>query len=222
MTPLPWPLSPPPLGLDPTRPLNMRERLLGICPAFVEASLREVERMRLTAAKAEQRFLERVEVDAGGSDLGPAHRRRLRTVEVETIADPDAPNRSVRRARVADPIARMVSRGELTRRHEAAANALRALVEATGLPSSSPLCRLGMPPGGYAVGLHPVGHGRATKALGRALTAAWPFGGLVVWVAFDGGTLDGFAASRGVRRADVPDWLKTGLTALADHFGCAP
>lgn len=221
MTPLPRPLSAPPLGLDPSRPLNKRARLDWICPGFVDAAVREMERMRQSAAKAEERFARRDRPETGTSDLGPRHRRRQGRVEVETIADPDSPNLTVRRGRVADPVARMVARGDLTRRHGGAANALRGLVELTGEGSCSPLTRLGMPRGGGgAMRLYPVGSNGAIAALERALRVAWPYGALVTWVAIDGLSLDAFARSREVRREEVPAWLKAGLTALADHFGC--
>lgn len=172
------------------------------------------------AIAAEARFAGRaVRLPAPVGDFGPDIRQKQRRVVIGDAADVDDPNRTIRRARIADPIARMVKRGELSARHEAAVAALRALAEEAGHGSKSSIATLGEARGGSRVpAMPPVARGRAAIACERALRLTWPYAHVVAWVALDCRTLEGFARARGIRREDAPRWLRAGLDLLARHF----
>lgn len=219
-------LSDPPLGLDPSRPASRLERILSIAPGFADAAKLAIAQRHAAALAEEERHRASLNAPvptAGDNDLGPEHNLRRRRVVVVDALDPAQPRVTIRRAVVADPIARMVSRGELQPRHLEAAELLRDLVALAEAGSPSALTRLGQPGGGSAASREDAYRvGTAHAALERAWRACWPYGPVVAWVALGRNTIEAFALARKVRRSEVPGWLRTGMTLLADHFGCDP
>jgi len=152
-------------------------------------------------------------------DFGPEHGIASKRVEIVDGADPDSPNRTIRRARVADPIARMRVRGEISQDAADAAAELRQLAEAAQYASRSSLGSLDRVGGGApGAGMPPPSVARAAAKLARAYAAAWPFGPVLLWVVIENRTIGSFARDRGVKPTDVSLWLRAGLQALSTHF----
>lgn len=159
------------------------------------------------------------------SDFGPELRLARREVVVEDAPDPDRPRRTIRRARVADPLSRMAKRGELSARHLAAAEALRALHGRCGFGGpGSPMDRLGMPSAPAAApGAGPLGAAEllARGELRRVLLGLSTFGPVVRWVVLDGGRLDDFARASRRRRQAISLHFHDAMEALASWWDTA-
>lgn len=152
-------------------------------------------------------------------DFGAEHRLRQQRVVIVDVADLNDPQRTIRRATVADPILRMYKRGELRMDHWGAAGALRDLAESSWEGSRSAMASLGEARAPWSNFLPPpTKRGRATIAFERALRLTWPYAHVVAWVVLDNRTLDAFAKARNIRREDASLWLRMGLDLLSDHF----
>jgi len=163
-----------------------------------------------------------------GSDLGPGLRRRpvrdgaggvLREPDVEVsdrAADPDNPNRRLRRAYRVDPVELLRRSGALGSREVEAAEELRDCLE-----------RLVVSGGGDGAGISPSGYPtepisdsqmRASKRVreARALLgpALWPG---VIWTCM-GGTVRGYCEVARIDRRRGTDIVVMGLQRLAVHF----
>lgn len=225
-----------PLGLDPARPARTLDRLEWICPGFVALAREAVARGRQATigtrvVRGEPASL----VERTGADYGPAfqHQSVMLVTDdgkrVELLAPrlevvdgphPEQPNVSVRRARVADPLRRMLKRGEIEARHRVAAEHLRRLYE-TGI---SPHLPSGLAPkvagalfgGAYEYASDALSCRRKVQA---AIFAVEPDGAAITFCVLSYGTLDGYSAANRIRRQDAGQSLRRGLEALAHHFG---
>lgn len=170
-----------------------------------------------------------------GPDTGPAHQRRSRRLIVVDAVDPAQPTGPrIRRARLRDPLRRMVRTGAIEYRLYVAADEFREDLEradgvrdqaealaralsrlATGLPAPPPLH-----PHSYSHEGVPgqwTSQQRVQKAWQQAigLVAA----GVVHWVVISRGTLTDYATCKGVRRSAAAATLKSALGRLADFYG---
>lgn len=229
-------LSPMPLGLEPDRPTSSVARIMSIAPAFAEEAQRAIKTHRAQQREAQLRQAERVGMrDAAAwgrapdhADYGPGHQYqriagRHARVEVVDSPDPANPRRTVRRARVADPLRGMVLRGSLQARHALAARRFREDVETAGDVYSS---RDLMLPGGTGGGCPgPVVATAAARRVERAVLAmiAPPNGlghlTIFVAIAMERWTIRDLALRLAMRRARLTEVLREAVEALANHYG---
>ena len=203
-------------------------------PLRADPSLETVARIRsdrLAAYPAQIARAARVGADDGprtARDTGPAIRSRkirakhgevLREADVEIVdgADPDRPNRTLRRGRRIDPLTALRARGIITAAEQEAVERLREQLEAAD-PSM---------PGGAESEIHLPGYQRMgisdrqinARTASREAISAIPFlhRAAVIWLTF-GGTVERYAAYAHLRRATAQDHMKTGLARLKDHY----
>jgi hypothetical protein len=160
-----------------------------------------------------------------GLRLAPVHGRRrtgvLRDADawIEDGADPDNPNRTVRRARRADPLVPLQRAGKVSSRQCAAAECLREDLEQAECRSST---------SGFSDAPTAAHHQRvgisdrqleSSTRVRRALLYVSGANQLVVlWVAV-GGSLDGYLRyARERRDGSVSDRLAGGLEQLANYY----
>lgn len=136
-------------------------------------------------------------------------------VVVEDAADPDAPNRTIRRARRSDPLRLM----GMSDREWAAAERLRAdfdlsqgYREGDGMP-----VRVDTSPRG-SVEFTDMQLDAQTSLTG-ALMRAWPYHDVLFGVVLEWKPLDVVARERRMRRERVPEWLRLGLARLTEFYG---
>lgn len=152
------------------------------------------------------------------ADFGPSLRRKRGEVVVEDVADPDRPNATIRRARVAWVPDLWLARGTIGQREHAAATRLvrsyevgilgareRAIVRisfARSTPAGLPDVRLACA----------SDYQRAMQAVGPKLSAA------LSWCVLSTGTIEGWAECKGWHRDRAAGYLLAALARLADHY----
>ena len=224
---LPWPRDPrAPRG---SRRTGHRQR------QAADAAMPEAIRQTRIGARAEQvARARRVGRDYGivatcdygpGLRLEPVHAHdgallREADVMVADAPDPDAPKRTIRRARRTDHLLSLLREGTIDRRQADAGELLYNAMERAqcSLPAVS-RSEVHVPPWDRtAISEQQLKARRhvdsALAALDNAVTPA------VLWV-LDGGTIRGYAAFAHVRHMTVADLLCRGLSALADHYRLA-
>ena len=182
----------------------------------------------VTASRKKWRQPPALEEVAGRLDHGPVHQRKSRRLEVVDARDPSRPNGGlIRRARVRDPLRRMVKAGHLSYRLYVAADQFRddcqkavggrdmadaLAAAAAGLPTSSPPWTRSNDalPGQYEAG--------------RRVEDAWRYaigivaGGVFSWVVISLGTLQDYERCKGMRKGQAAETLRAALERLADHY----
>ncbi|MDT8330190.1 DUF6456 domain-containing protein [Roseomonas gilardii] len=201
---------------------------------LVEREIRAIrDKAASEALSRAQAVAQTEEVGGKRGDHGPAHQRRRRRLEVVDALDPANPNGPrIRRARLRDPLRRMVKTGTLPFRLFVAAEVFRedcakadggedagesfgrALERAAnGVPPEPPLSPWMRgnegKPGQWAAGERVR---RALQAIGIVA------GGVFSWVVISRGTLDDYCRCKGARRQDVGETLRRALARLADHY----
>jgi hypothetical protein len=213
-------------------------------PADRAAVVVGIRRRRAEEGRAAVARAARVGRDLGvidRADFGPGillqalweRGRRLRGPEVAVehdVAEPDRPNRRMRRARRVDPLDALArvdpatGRRTIDRRQYEAAERLRddaeraeAMTGGAGFGEAHVDCSL-------TTGRVDLARLKALAAL-RCAIAAMRRGAdgelactVVTWVVLGGGTIEGYARHARMRRAAVPALLCAGLDRLADHY----
>jgi hypothetical protein len=170
-----------------------------------------------------------------GADLGPAHQRRSRRLIAVDAVDPAQPKGPrIRRARLRDPLRRMVKTGAIDYRLYVAADEFREDLDradgvrdqaealaralsrmATGLPAPPPR--------------HPHTHSNEGApgqwAAQQRVQRAWRqaiglvAAGVFHWVVISRGTLTDYTKVKGLRNGAAGVTLKAALERLADFYG---
>lgn len=166
-------------------------------------------------------------------DFGPAHQRESGTRRIEVVTAHDAgegadPNRTIRRARVADPLRKMVRAGMPYRCFLAAERFRRDLEMAQagrGVGSQlRPKVNVG-PPAGADMPLGALAAADRVRVVWQdviGLVDSGVFAWCVVPREAAGavfGTLDDYARHVCIRRERASDQLIAALQRLADHYG---
>jgi hypothetical protein len=214
----------------PELPGARQQRIKAKVPLFFAMVGQAIRDGRAAGRAAELARCAQIGVDTGrteSGDFGPGIRQstirdggimlRAADVQLEYGPDPDKPNATVRRARLADPLEVLYLAATISGRQMDAGKELRSQVEAVqgGIPCASNAAPRGS--GGSKAGISEWqvdACKRARQALAAVPKASRP---VVLWVVL-GGTLDGFAAFAHVRRRDAARHLPEGLEAIADHF----
>ena len=201
---------------------------------LVEREIRAIRTEAVSEALSRAQAVAQTE-EVGGKrgDHGPAHQRRRRRLEVVDAMDPANPNGPrIRRARLRDPLRRMVKTGTLPFRLFVAAEVFRedcakadggedagesfgrALDRAAnGVPPEPPLSPWMRgnegKPGQWAAGERVR---RAVQVVGIVA------GGVFSWVVISRGTLDDYDRCKGQEKGAGSRVLKAALLRLADHY----
>lgn len=220
----------PRIDAAPAIDAGLRRRTHAIAGGFVEAELRAQREQREEAAIARAAGVAQPEPHPQNrddrlraADHGPAHQRRSRRLEVVEGVDPEHPSGvSIRRARVRDPLRRMVRTGYLEYRCFLAAERFRADLEAANGAVDSPFASGGSAPPWQRTNLRP----RQIAAI-RAAMRAWQdaiglvAAGVVSWVVVSHGTVRDYEACRRMRNGEAGRMLRDALIRLADLYGVA-
>ena len=227
-------------GVAASRANMVRQRSFMVAGGYIERENRAEHLARAQAEMDRARSVAEPESHPDAKDLrlrsrdaGPAHQRRTRRIEVVDAVDPSQPDGPrIRRARLRDPLRRMVRAGHLPYRlyyaaeefredleraeggqdpDEALARALRRAEEGAPPPASAPWLRSNhAAPGQFSA---VVRIKRAWRdAVGQVAA------GVFHWVVISRGTLDDYSTCKGVRRADAAATLKAALSRLADTY----
>lgn len=153
------------------------------------------------------------------TDIGPRIRMERGEVIVLSVADPDAPNRTIRRGRVVWCPDVLLSNGTITAEHHAAATRLHDSYSLGVLGARDRLAvyvdRTGAPSGFADAQLAAARDYRETaQAVGQVAMAA------LSWCVLSHGTVAGWAACRGWQPAKAQGYLLAALDRLAEHY-CA-
>jgi hypothetical protein len=170
-----------------------------------------------------------------GPDLGPAHQRRSRRLEAVDAVDPAHPKGArIRRARLRDPLRRMVRTGAIPYRLYFGAEEFREDLEKSegGRDQAEVLARAlsrlatGTPP---PPPRHPWTHSNegapgqwsAQQRVQRAWQQAIGLvaGGVFHWVVISRGTLADYTTTKRMRKGAAAATLKAALERLADFYG---
>ena len=152
------------------------------------------------------------------ADLGPRIRQERGEVVALDAPDPDAPNRTIRRARVVWCPDVLLSNNTISQAHHAAAtrlhdayalgvigarHRLEAYVDRTGAPAGYADARLA------AV----RDYQQAAQAVGQVAMAA------LAWCVISHGSVAGWAECRGWSKDRAGGYLLAALDRLAEHYG---
>lgn len=208
----PWPVDAARPLKAPRPPPGLGKRVPPGAMGLVIAATRRTERRRKPLAH-----------HYGAADVGPTLRLepvegwREADVSVETVRDPAAPSRVIRRAVRADPLLALLRARSITTREFEAAEALRFSLEAltpplgqTGGLSVQTAAFLRKPISVVSLEACKIAR-EAAAALGRLQWEA------VLWVCL-GGSVTGYSAYRRMRISAAGDRVRSGMTRLADHF----
>lgn len=154
-------------------------------------------------------------------DLGPDIRHRNGTATTETAADPDAPARTIHRARRVWAPDAMLRAGTISReQYEAAARYERDYTIAQG-GSAEPLgvfVDRSVGPGGMGVARidAQTRYRKANQAVGLVLSP------VLSWCVLSTGTVTGYAQTRNWPVHRAVGYLCAALDRLAEHYGLQP
>lgn len=153
------------------------------------------------------------------ADLGPRVRLRRGEVAAEFAPDPDAPNRTIRRARVQWVPDLWLARGAIGRHHHDASCRYVAAYErgvlggrerhAARISTNRP-APTGLPDAQLAAARD---YALAERAVGIRLSAA------LAWCVLSTGTVEGWAECKGWHRDRASGYLLAALDRLAEHYG---
>lgn len=154
-------------------------------------------------------------------DHGPALRLIRGEVVLEDAADPDAPNRTLRRARVQWVPDVLLARGSIGQHHHDAATRYvvtyeRGIMGARERSSADIRAPRAAPTGmPLAQLLAASDHQGAARAVGQVGCAP------LAWCVIGRGTVEGWAECRGWSTARAGGYLMAALDRLAEHYGYA-
>jgi hypothetical protein len=152
------------------------------------------------------------------ADFGPAIRRKRGEVVVQDVGDPDAPNVTIRRGRVAWVPDLWLARGTIGQaEHAAAVRLVRAYEVGILGARERHIARIsftrpspaGLPDGQLACA---EDYRRAIQAVGITLSGA------LAWCVLSTGSVEGWAACKGWHRDRAAGYLMAALARLTDHY----
>lgn len=214
---------------DPSVPEDwQRAKTRAVAGGFIERDLRARREAQEEAAVQRAAGVAPIEAHPDhrddrlkGADHGATHQRKSRRLEVVEAVDPNQPaGVSIRRARVRDPLRRMVRTGRLPFRSYLAAEQFRSDLEAANGAVDSEHAPGGASPPWSRTHLRPLQYAAAQR-----LRVAWQTvigliaGGVFSWVVVSHGSLDDYEACRGMRKGQAGRTLRDALERLADHYG---